>query len=83
MCVWRRRSRKGRLQIGNGFPCNRVWVRVCLQMFRSGCSIGISEGFRCLIILFVILSCPGAFLVLSLSVVFYISLVVIASLCVR
>ena len=52
-------------------------------MLRSGCSIGISEGFRCLIILFVILSCPGAFLVLSLSMVFSISLVVIASLCVR
>ena len=52
-------------------------------MLRSGCSIGISEGFRCLIVLFVILSYPGAFLVLSLSMVFSISLVVIAYLCVR
>ena len=52
-------------------------------MLRSGCNIGISEGFRCLIILFVILSCPGDFLVLSLSMVFPIGLVVIAYLCVR
>ena len=52
-------------------------------MFRSGCSIGIVDGFRCLVILFVILSCPGAFLVLSLSIAFSISLVVTASLCVR
>ena len=52
-------------------------------MLRSVCSIGISEGFRCLIVLFVILSYPGAFLVLSLSMVLSISLVVIAYLCVR
>ena len=47
-------------------------------MLRSGCSIGISQGFRCLIVLFVILSYPGALLVLSLSMMFSISLVVIA-----
>ena len=59
------------------------WYPLNLHMFSSGWSIVVSDGFKYLIILFDILSCPGAFLVLRLSMVFSISVVVMVSLCFR
>ena len=59
------------------------WYPLNLHMFRSGWSIVVSDGFRYLIILFDILSCPGAFVVLRLSMFFSISVVVMVSLCFR
>ena len=59
------------------------WYSLNLHMFSSGWSIDVSDGFRYLIILFDILSCPGAFFVLRLSMVFSISVVAMVSLCCR
>ena len=58
------------------------WYPLNLHMLSSGLSIVVSDGFRYLIILFDILSCPGAFLVLRLSMILSISVVVMVSLCV-